>query len=529
MRGTAATFPSHRATRVVLIGLTVVVLCALAFEGVTGVVMAVRSTLSRDDASYPECAVVERALAVAKGEALYGNPDVWPYHAAVYGPLTYWPVGMAARFVGLPAGRPEQANLVYWMGRTVSFVAGIAILIWLFLMSRWIGAAGYWRFLAPLLFLSCRFILEFWGTYRPDYPMVALILYAWTVGLARKRRWTPCVAALLIAAAVLHKQSAVTSALCLGAWFVVARRRRDAISYAVTLGALILVASAALWLGTKGAWWTNNFRALQSPICLPGAWVFLFRFMDLDLLPLAGGLGACLILVPGSEQEPQETAGAERIRAVKWAFVSAFVGAELLIIRTGSDLNYYLETYCWGCVLTVALLHALSKGARTGTDIPQSQPPIIHSALILLLCLLAVPAVNRVQIAAANLRTQMRPLANWERENYEMARVLRKTKGEILMVEGYAWWFTQCAPTMLDPYLYSVRVAAGGLSSRDLVAKIGRHEFQLIVLPWDIRGKTPDWQGTPTLPEEVVRAVAGSYRVEERMGRYFVHVPAQNP
>ena len=92
--------------------------------------------------------------------------------------------------------------------------------------------------------------------------------------------------------------------------------------------------------------------------------------------------------------------------------------------------------------------------------------------------------------------------------------------------EGYAWWFTQSPPTMLDAYLYSVRVAAGGLSSKELVGRIQRREFERIILHWDLAERAPDWQGIPTLPEDVAQAIARYYRLEGRSGRYYVHVAA---
>ena len=547
MHQTPLRSPGHSVSRLVILGIVGILLLALGFQSATNVVIAVRNVLSRDDSSYPECAVVERALAVAKGESLYVDSSVWPYRAAVYGPLTYWPIGMGARLLGLPDGRLDQAGLIYGIGRGVSFASGLAILAWLFLMSGWMGLRRNWRFLPPLLFLSCHFILDFWDTYRPDFPMVALVLYAWAAALRGGRR-RAALAAVLMALAIFHKQPAFVSAAGLEIWLLVSGRRRDAVWYGATLGGLVAASAAALWIGTGGAWWDNNFRALRSPLYLPGAWTFLFWFKDLDLLPFAGGVAGCLSLAPsivagsraenapfkaiqtGGDEMPEtkEHVSASVPGAAKWAFALAFAGAELLIIRTGSNANYYLETYCWGAVLTGMLLHEASRRAlrRTAHDHPDRPPLAFHPALILLLCLLSIPALGRIQDTAVRLSMQVRPLGNWERENYQLTRVLLKTKGDILMIEGYAWWFTQSPPTMLDPYLYSVRVAAGGLSSKELVGRIQRREFERIILHWDLAERTPDWQGIPTLPEDVVQAIARYYRLEGRSGRYYVHAAA---
>jgi len=121
MHQTPLRSPGHSVSRLVILGIVWVLLLALGFQSATNVVIAVRNVLSRDDSSYPECAVVERALAVAKGESLYVDSSVWPYRAAVYGPLAYWPIGMGARLLGLPDGRLGQAGFIYGIGRGVSF------------------------------------------------------------------------------------------------------------------------------------------------------------------------------------------------------------------------------------------------------------------------------------------------------------------------------------------------------------------------------------------------------------------------
>jgi len=492
-----------------------VLLLALVMMAANNVISAVRDVLGKDDSAYPESSLVERALALAHGEKLYGPTREWPYNAALYGPTTYGPVALAARVAGLEGSRHEQARRIYLIGRTVSFAAGLSIVLWLWLMAGRMGLRKGWRLLPVLLLLSSHHILLHWDTYRPDFPMVALILWAWWIALrADGGAVRIAAAALLMALAISYKHSAVLSAGILFLWFFVDRRRREAGGYAGALG--ILLACGAIWATwtTQGAFWDNTVGALRSPLRLLQLVSLLAMFNDLELIAFVGGLAACIGLVG---RQPL-------LRPARWAFVLVFCTTQLLVIRVGSNVTYYLEAYCWGALLAGVFIHDSLTPNGSDQRLRVLRP---HPAWIFLMCILLLLALGRIHIAVRQFAQLGRPLTSFERENPRLASILSSTRGEILLIDSsYGYWLSQSPPTIHDPFLYSVRVAANDLTSDPLVVKIAGHEFDKIVMSWDLRRPTPQkWQNFPPLPEPVVSAIVQNYHLAGMFGRFHLYLP----
>jgi hypothetical protein len=490
-----------------------VILAALILQAVFHSTLAVRHLFAYVDTSYPECAVVERALAVVRGQPLYGDTRHWPYLVAPYGPLTYYPVALIARAAGLRADREDQARVVYLAGRAVSFLAGIAILAWLWAMAGIVGLPRVWRFLPVLFFFSAFRILNFWYSYRPDFPMLALVLWAWAVALTARRSSNVLVSAILMALGAFYKHTAVLSAAALFVWLLADRRRRDALLFASVGAGLVGVQSLLLMLSTGGAWWQNTVGALRSPLYLPGLYTFLLTLSVQEMIPLAGGLAAWLGV--GAQDGPT--------RPARWAFAFTFLAAELMLVRSGGNIYYYLEPYCWGAVLAAACVRA-AVARPAGSDAKRGGMP---PAWVLLMCLLVVPYANLGLYFLRETPAQCRPLAPFNASSSELFRLLRHTRGEILLSDGFLAFCGASPPTMMDPILLAARADAGGLSPRDLLAKIGRKDFEWVVLSWDTAQPVPQYERLGFLPSDVVRAIAENYRLAAQLGRYYVYEPVR--
>jgi hypothetical protein len=76
---------------------------------------------------------------------------------------------------------------------------------------------------------------------------------------------------------------------------------------------------------------------------------------------------------------------------------------------------------------------------------------------------------------------------------------------------------------LMDPFLYSQRVAAGALGSEEIVAKIERKDFNLIILHWNFHYPTPHTQHIDALPAEVMEAMRENYGIDRKIGDYFLY------
>ncbi|NQU41750.1 hypothetical protein HQ520_00595, partial [bacterium] len=207
------------------------ILFALIAQAAFYTVTLGRRFLRDQDNTIAESAKIERSLAVARGEPLYIPSSQWPHLGAGYGALFSYPVGWISRAIGLPEKRFDQAMLVYYVGRGVSALGAVSILIWLAWMSDLVGLRGSWRGLPVLLFFSALSITKFSVAYRADFPFVALALWGWLLVLRGKGMPSALGAAALMTLAFHYKQTAVISSGILFLWLALCGERRRAVFY----------------------------------------------------------------------------------------------------------------------------------------------------------------------------------------------------------------------------------------------------------------------------------------------------------
>jgi hypothetical protein len=462
-----------------------------------------------DDTSYPESAVVERALALARGEPLYGDTRHWPYNVAMYGPLTYYPAAWAVRLAGA-SDRYGQARTAYLTGRSISLVAGFAVAAWLWLMAGRIGLRGGWRWWPVALVLGVQPAMEFWPSFRPDLPLAALSLWAW-VGILRSRRLGPVVlAAVLVSIAAAYKHTAAVSAAAIFVWLWADRRRAHAWLFAAIAALLAGGQALTLYVTTHGAWYENTFGALRSASRISNAYEVLSPLSPLALLPLAGGFAVLL----GFRVDD------ERLRPARWAFAVYFAAAFLLSIRTGSKAYYYLEAYCWGALIFAAMCARFAFPAirdRNAASTP------VRTAWVLLLSVLAIPVFSQ---GVNLLRSELLPDArSWSEKYPELTQVLNRTRGPVFLSVGYPYWLTQSPPTPMDVYLFSARAAVGAVPVEDIIRRVDRREFDLVVLNWHYSQPGPRYEELDGIPRDVVDSIVLNYVFAGRYDNYYLYTP----
>jgi len=325
--------------------------------------------------------------------------------------------------------------------------------------------------------------------------MVALALWGWFAAL-RARGWSGLVvAALLLALSAMFKHTMLASAAALVIWLVIDGRQRrapDAVRRAVGLaaivGGLFTLHAVALMILTRGAWLANTVTSLRSSFVPDSAFGLIWNYNILQLLPLLGGVAACLGM--GSADA--------RTRPLRWAFGLSLLACEAMIMRAGSNVHYYLEANCWGALLAAPVLR---EGARACLARGQALRRAGGVALMFM-CLLWLRSVQsaNLDIKAAPELMRKTP-GQLEKLDPRIVTMLGQTRGPILTTDGFLCWLTTAPTTAMDLFLYSQRVQAGGLSPEPLAKMIREGAFELIILTWDLN-EPFTYQGVPRLPDE---------------------------
>jgi len=489
-----------------------VVLGTLVVKAVFHFVAAPKYLVIDFDITYGESAIVERSLALAEGRPLYDDPYHWPFNASIYGAMMYYCPVLAVRVFGLAEERAARVQQLYLAGRTISFVAGLLILLWIWHTAGAFGLKPLYRFVAMVLFFSSTGLMLFWYAFRADYPMTAMILWGWTLVVGAKSLRRVFVGAFLFVLAFSFKQSTLVFAMSLFVWLIMDRKRLHALCFMVFFGLATLLFCLAMNACTDGLWFASSFKALASPMNLTSLYTLLIRLSIMEIFPLAGGLAACLGLL---DEYP-------RMRYARWAFALTFLATEALMGRVGSDINYYLIPYCWGCLLTAACLSEaaksfpiLDKGARWTRD----------TVWILFFCALFIPYGNAALTFAGRFPRQFRPLARWDTANTELVKRLQKVRGQALLYESRMYWMTKSPATLMDLLIFSQRVEAGDVSPNELLDRIQRGEFELIVLTWQLNQPGPSWQGFPCVLPAATEAISNNYILNAQLGEYYLYVP----
>ena len=450
------------------------------------------------DISFPEGAVVARAVDVAHGTLPYHDWRSWPHAFAPYGPLTYYPVGWLA---GLSSS-PPSAKQVYGLGRMQSllFLAGICVLIAGF--TKELGNPIAWGSAGIAAFLMWLPLAEYATSYRPDAPQVFFALLAlWiaTRGPARGPRIVASLACLWIS--MWFKPSSWGIAAALAYWLGRERGTRQALVWAATFGLSGLLLAAILNWRWDGLLFLNMIGSLDN------GWKFGNVPAFYSHLPLLPGIillsGVCLAIYPRPGN-----AGSPRRSLILAALVGSFAATTLQNLKVGADINYYLEPYALACAVTVWGIARLWRGeTRLGPRFG-----------ILILALAVLPAfVWDSTKGWVALPAELKQL----RRTWESPRIVARigeTDGPILTSNPFLAVAKPDPPTILDHVQYMILLRRDRLSDAGLLDRLQRKEFSLVILPTkDL--SPPDEEGLdPLFSPRFLRALHASYRETERFG-----------
>jgi hypothetical protein len=383
------------------------------------------------------------ATRFAHGQALYGDPARPPYTLTVYTP-GYLSVVASLVALGMPA---------LLAARTVTLLSalGIAVLI---------AAAGWrrtdWIAVAAALLFMLDPILPFWQLVaRPDCTAALLALAGVVVLEVRSRRSTDFLAAVLLAAAFLTKQTSV-AAPAAAVLFMVLNDRRRALRFVGWLGTLVGGAVLVLRAATDGRFlWHTVAGNLDQFSWLRAAGMDV-HFVSHHVVELSVLL---FLLVRVSLQRTWSVTALWT--ATAWLVAAASVGKE------GSDFNYFIAPLA-GLALLAAREFPRPWLAR---PVPVSRA----AAVSLLVAAARWAAADTIKLAGSR-----RPLANAQAEYRDLVALVASGPG-IVISDDACLLLAAGKRVHLQPFVMSRLAEAGRWNQRPVLEELADGRVRMII------------------------------------------------
>lgn len=456
-------------------------------------VTAAQSLAAAWPITYPEGAQLAGLLRVRDGAPLYQDFRQFPWVITPYPPLLYVLGGLMSR--GLDLGVLETMIAA----RGITFAASLAAAGLIYGLARVQGCGRIAALAGALLFLPLP-MLDGWGfTIRPDVLGVALSLLALLLALRMPARiW---VAAAIAALAFFAKQTMVVAPVAIICWLLFQKRIGTAVRFGAIWVALLAAGLAGLHLATGGLHELNVIISHLNPVNgLDSAVAAFLELPRIGWLPVSLAVGAIAL---GAVRQ-------RRLGLVGWSWLLSLAFALWTLRGRGADVNYLIEPAALACVLAAGAIDATwrttERGSRAG-----------WLAAALLAVATAVWSASTWQYwrdAGGLTADRQLPLA----EIAAAERVLAEEPTMVLLA-GRPLVFS-------DPLQFSQMASAGRFDPAEVVQRVRRHEFDLIVLRGDAR-RTRYINGQPKWPEPIRRAIADYYTPAGRSDLFWLYVPAR--
>ena len=273
------------------------------------------------------------------GQPLYRNFANPPYLIRGYMPLFY----LAPKFIAecLDASDSEA----FLVARCYVYAFWLAVGLVVYWLARQVGCTKLFASLAAFLWMGGPLATQWANSYRPDAPALFFSLAAIALYQRASRPVHHTMVLLLLLAAFLHKQSAVSALIAILANEIGQKQYRRAAMLTCGWTASVAAAMAVGQLVTNGAFAINILGSLWGTCTWDTTLVLWEAAAIRGFVVLSGG--AMSLIGRG---------WIKGARVLKVYFVVSCLLALLGTRKYGSYLNYFLESYAAGCVLTAALL-----------------------------------------------------------------------------------------------------------------------------------------------------------------------------
>lgn len=461
------------------------------------------------DLSFPEGAVVARALDVARGEIPYHDWVEWPHAFAPYGPLTYYTAGWVGRLVG----GDNLMETVRTVGRLQSQLSLVGLLVLAVLLLRRMKVRWTWTLFGVAAALAWESLFAYAVSFRPDGPQVffALLgLYIAAGGSGEKRgRAALALGALFVSFWFKATSWGILAALAFWLWRGCGPAR-TAIRLALfgAAGMIPALILNELWDGRlfqnlvgsldNGADF-QNFATIFLKIPLAGWFILLF-----------GGANAFLHWLKSPMDSP--------IFLLALGTLCSIAATLLATMKVGADVNYYLEPFILCAVWAVFAVWELWE--LPADEVGQQERPRIElqreiPLTILLLPFLLFMCSYSLTGALDDIRDQR---ALWQEP--PIIQRVKRLEGPILTTFPCLVLESGGPPSILDHYQYRVLADRGLLKRSDLLNRLRSKKFDAVVIEGSPAGLSEDF----FLPE-FEATLFESYFVSESYGGTSVFVP----
>jgi hypothetical protein len=441
---------------------------------------------SRVAVYFIEPQMVHWARCAQRGESLYPDWREFPYVADIYTPGYFWVVGTLSRAVG------ADLDGVMRIGRatTIFFsLLGAGAVGW-FVRSK-----GRPAIAAAVSFaIGSVLMMGFGGMVRPDVTADVLGFIGFLAATASIGVLGP---ALILAAAVLCKQSAVIYLLAAVVALLWINRTRRAIVVSVVASSTVLVVLGLIWVSGE----RNIFRSVLLEAGSPWRWEqwstiavkFLARSGDVAILCIAGSVHWCFAL---RRNDPE----ADHAKRCLSLLVVGGGFALLGIAKLGSDLNYFLPLRYLAAVLLAE-------------QISRSRTSSVHLRTLFASTTFLIALVFWMSPWWYGLRVHEAFNPDWRK----MARIYEREIDAIDRLGKIQRVFTNCNDAalrvgglFLDPYAFRIMVDADRIEPTALIAKLKNGEYDLVVTTGPL--EDPGYRDSPfALPNELTEAILERY------------------
>ncbi len=423
------------------------------------------------DLDYGEGYVLNDALRLARGEAIYVDIQQFPMVRSPYPPLFPWLWSLAVPLAG-PA---------FWPGRLLSAAAllGLLSLTWWNARRARVGAVAA---IAATGVVAASPLVYQWAAYaRVD--LLALVLAASGAAVAHwvGGRRGVTIAALLCALSLATKQSAIAAPLAIGlALFL--RRRMDAALFAAVLVLPLVGGAVALDRATDGGFARHVLQGnAQNPFHLGRMAAYLAVFLALHL-PLVAGA------VWWSVRSRRGIPGPLALYPLFALAAAASVGNE------GSSVNYLLEPVV-ACALAVPFAWRAASAEAAAL-------PLFLAALQLAL-LLHWPNGFGVDYLAVAPHGRTPTTGDYAAAGRVDAAVRAEPGDAIAEPAGFA--LRNGRPVYVQPIDLRAEQFRGRWDSRPLLRALSDGRFPLVVSAYEL------------FPDDVERVLEADFRVAEEI------------
>lgn len=445
------------------------------------------------DFSYPEGAVVARAYDAAQGKPVYQNWRHWPHAFAPYAPLTYYPVGWAARLI---SSHPHPRS-IYSIGRLQSLLnlAGIGVLI--AGIQRRLGMSGLWLIPAVALFFGWETNAEFAASYRPDAPQVFFSLLAFWIALGGPPTLRRVAFALLcLSISLWLKPASLGMCFILGFWILRGRGWRQALGALSVFFAFNLILAIVLNHISNGMLFLNVVSGAANGMRWQNLAEILRRIGPVPMIVVLLAVALSVRRLVRRSDESNESLFS----------LAVLIGLGMTLIQclnVGAGTSYFLESYALACI-------ALALGCRQLWYARGKKWRIAREIVLALIIYFIVLKDGFYGTRSVVLNSQ-NVVQSWKTP--EIMAFLQTYEAPILTSYPYLAVARPAPPTLNDFAQFIELSIRDRIRDGEVIERLQKREFKLAILQSNLLARSKE----NPLPAPMVDALFSNYRVSKTM------------